>query len=718
MKALEKDFVVQIGDRKVVPLTRKDLKERTNIPSWKIRDMEEFFEFHFPVNEKIDGNVLVFKRDQFTLDSGKPVRFNRLVVRRPLSKVKGVAYDTAWYKELDYIVGKNTFSANKCKPEQVLSFNNIVIDYDIYSDRLTLDDIIDRVNYMIFFVAEVWNKIEGYPKVNTIVFSPKGVHLWFATESLTYKLKDVYLRVAGWICDELDKKVKEYPELRDFYLDRATSSRAAGLVCVPGTYNPSADVWTDFYHLSDERIDLMEFDREIRQKTNYKNKPIESRYIPRYKNRVNFFIELQELRRETAEPGKETRDLFLFCLYCASRYEDTYTHEEAMELVHKMNANFIEPLEEHLVMEYLAPAIRKGGYDFSWHDAVHSLHITEEDVETILTRRNASRAKKPRIKEEQKTEVLRLHKNHLTQQEIADKVGISLFSVNRLIHASGLETENDRRKKRIWEALDRGYTDEEIAKREHVHKQTVSNHRKKWLKAKEAEKQKEPQKSKKPVNKELEKKGKKLLEDLQKKQNFLKKITSDEIHEALEKYMPILRLREYIYSLFFGGIPKENVAEVAVAEMFLGHDYGIADIDRDALKNDLEEYIKIYQPGETILSLIRKESWFRRDTMTQMEIRSTVDEMKEFLTVTDMTGGKRGLTKRLKEWANERRERLMLNDWELNYCIKKATKTIQNRLDARRDRRAKKRYEKVVQRCVLSGVLRPASCGFLPKTLF
>lgn len=715
MKALEKNFVVQIGDRKVVPLTRKDLKERINIPSWKMRDMEEFFEFHFPVNEKIDGNVLVLKRDQFTLNCGKPVRYNRLVARRPLSEVKGIAYDTAWYKELDYEVGKNTFCAHKCKTEQVLSFNNIVIDYDLHSYRLTFDDIIDRVNYMIFFVAEIWNKIEGYPKVNTIVFSARGVHLWFSTESLTYKLKDVYLRVAGWICDELNKKVKEYPELRDFCLDRAASKRAAGLVRVPGTYNASAGVWTDFYHLSDERIDLVEFDREERKRPDYNNMPLERRYIPKYRNRVKFFIDLQKLRRETAEPGKETRDLFLFCLYCASRYEDTYTHEEAMELVHKMNANFIEPLEENLVMEYLSTAIKKEGYDFAWHDAVDCLNITDEEVETILTRRNANRAKRPRIKEEQKAEVLRLNALCMTQQEIADRVGISLFSVNRIIHLSGSETKKDRRKRNIWEALDRGDSIKEIAKREHVQEQAVYIHKKAWLKAKddanEVQKPEEnlPEKApEKPVDKELKKKIKKLLEDLQEKQNFLKKITSDEIHEALEKYMPIVRLREYLYSLFFGGIPKENVAEIAVAEMFQGHDYGISDIDRNALKNDLEEYIKIYQPGETILSLIRKESWFRRDDMTQQEIRSTVDEMKEFLTVTDMTGGKRGLTKRLKEWANARREYLMLNEWELNYCIKKAAKTIQNRLDARRDRRAKKRYEEVEKRCILSDVLVPA----------
>ena len=723
-----------------VPFTIEAAHRKSGVTKSQKKKMMEFINLHFPKHDRVDGNVIV-KTDSVFQGRNKDgveieKHYMRLVGFDPISKLNDWMPKIVWHKRNNYYIGANTFSGMDTKSEEVLSFNNIVVDCDLHNYVFTPEDILKRANKLGDFIEEVWNASD-LPKINDIVLTGRGAQLWIATNSLTYKYVRIYKAVVAWICKEMKKRLKADPFLKDFEVDFGASGNPAGLFRMPGTFNTYARTWTQFRHLSDERLDLFEFynnvisPRDPDKKTGrkaYKPKSAEGLLNYNFKgiDRVNFFMGLQKVRAENASAGNEERDKQLFVLYNVCRYNDLMSHSEAMEYVFKMNSNFIEPLPEHQILSYLSSSIRKV-YTLGWDYTVEFLDIQEEEVLAVLEMgevkhsypKKKSQNKRHFATEEQKQKAIELNKKRKSMSEIAKAIGMTVGWVSIFFKENGILPEVAKRKIRIRKALERGDSIKKIAKREKMTEHQIYKHYHDWMDEKEnAEKEakqkaieeeqrkKEEEEAKKQEEKEKEKKAEieklktEILMYIKQKSRRIGtefRIGPEEVHQGLENIRPVIKLQEVMMKLFYRGIHPVKIEKMLDATLITTLKDKLFDEicgGETQFRNDLENYVKKYR-GETVLGILRRNFRCMREQMLSLEEDYLVDQMKDYISKTDSSGGTNAVKERLQMWVKDNKEKIRVTERIVKKCINRAAKCIQLRIRGKRNRRAKKRMAEV-----------------------
>ena len=320
--------------------------------------IKDFFSVHFNGDDEnaYDGNCSVFMK--------KGLASMLHVMTSPLSSFCKRIENLCYYPSYDYYVMANTFTQKKGEEPKLFSLENIVIDLDIHKGYGPGRNagIETSCEYLLLFIQNAWN--EGHfesdlPEVNTVVFTGRGVQVWFAMESASASLLFMYDKVADYLTSKMEEFIKRYEyRLGRFTVDKAASGSPMGLFRMPGTFNTRAGRFGKAVVLTHQKRSLVDiyqcfFSQGICDRKRWKN----GSYGPLAGKRMSFLNALLDHRKSIGFPMGMMRDLFCFIAYNSCIHE--MDHEKALAEVYSLNDSFPHPLTEKELLGYLSTSFRK-----------------------------------------------------------------------------------------------------------------------------------------------------------------------------------------------------------------------------------------------------------------------------------------------------------------------------------------------------------------------
>ena len=321
--------------------------------------IQPWLDLHFPADSAFNGRIFLAYRQK----DGNGI-FD--LSRRNIGELSQFVQNMHVSRNLDYYITANSVSGVRRVTEDVFGLHNIVIDVDCHEEALSpalLAGFIWRCS------RDLWNTGDC-PEPNSIVFSGRGVQLWWAIEPASVKIQYWYKRMQAYLLDALQGVLDESPEeLGALSIDRSASVRLAGLFRLPFTYNTKTGRRNSAHIRNHTRYDLRKMlDRYVPAEYNphKSQKPRrwvtaeessvapEQEYVPlaitdsevlkggtsAMARRGQQLVRLRALRN--APMGQEMRDRFCFTVYCALLAD--YEQEEAWNRLLAFNAGFKQPL--------------------------------------------------------------------------------------------------------------------------------------------------------------------------------------------------------------------------------------------------------------------------------------------------------------------------------------------------------------------------------------
>ena len=426
------------------------------------RKIMPWLDLHFPADSSFNGRVfLAYRR--------KDVTGIYDLNRSNIGDLKPFIAEMHVSRNMDYYITANSVCGVRRVTNDVFGLHNIVIDVDCHEDTLspTL-----TAAFIWRCTRDLWNT--GLcPEPNSIVFSGRGVQLWWALEPASAKIQYWYKRMQAWLMDTLQGVLDESPEeLGELSIDRSASIRLAGLFRLPFTYNTKTGRRGSAQVRNQERYNLRrmieryvpaEYNPNKKERSQYRWTASEDglevpaqEYVPLAKHdaevlrggttamaaRVHQLVRLRALRN--APMGQEMRDRFCFTVYCALLAD--YEQEEAWKRLLAFNEGFKQPLPYSDLDQMMSSATEKK-YRLTNTWVIGELEITDEEQEAIGLKPTTSdavvrkRGKKTRdiirktVKEDRDNKIFAMHSDGTSKAEIARVLGIGRSTVIRVVSA-------------------------------------------------------------------------------------------------------------------------------------------------------------------------------------------------------------------------------------------------------------------------------------------
>ena len=426
------------------------------------RKIMPWLDLHFPADSSFNGRVfLAYRRKDLTGIYD--------MARSDIGKLQPFVSEMHVSRNMDYYITANSVCGVRRVTDDVFGLHNIVIDIDCHSDE----------NASELTAAFVWRCARDLwttgdcPEPNSVVFSGRGVQLWWALEPASAKIQYWYKRMQSWLMDELQKVLDESPEeLGELSIDRSASIRLAGLFRLPFTYNTKTGRKGNLQIRNRTRYNLRRMIEEHvpaeynpnrkerpQRRWTVSEEPLEmpvQEYVPLAQYdaevlkggttamaaRVHQLIRLRALRN--APMGQEMRDRFCFTVYCALLAD--HEQEEAWKRLVAFNKGFKEPLPYPALEQMMSSATEKK-YRLTNSWVIDELEITEDEQDTIGLKPTVRgpvelrKGKKTRdiirrtVKEDRDNKILAMFSEGVSKAEIARVLGIGRSTVIRVISA-------------------------------------------------------------------------------------------------------------------------------------------------------------------------------------------------------------------------------------------------------------------------------------------
>ena len=420
-------------------MTTSEARQYNNIPSDHLAD---FIALHYPANE-YKGALHVWAKSK-----KKNGRIYRYCYGSPLEVLEKVRHDRATERVQDYYITANTMSAGTRDKENLFGLHNIVIDIDNHAGADPAD--IKRQYDAITAYYRFKNMdASGDFIPNTIVYTGRGVQLWYCIEQISYKRLDIYETITGELINQVGKLLADHPDtLEGLTLDAGASRNAAGLFRAPWSYNRKAETKAEFTILHDSYIESMEEAKRIREELKSTGKVINYRTaatkanihaLKRQRSLVNL-VKLRQARGETIQRN----DILLCISYIWGKI--CLDDMEIIEQVKSVNRIFNNPMTNKEIEQTLKTALVKR-YRAKNETIIDFLGITEEEQSEISFypggKREKERAEKRKEKEARDKQILNLYEAGETQEDIARKLNISRRTVCNVLernHARKCDT--------------------------------------------------------------------------------------------------------------------------------------------------------------------------------------------------------------------------------------------------------------------------------------
>lgn len=426
------------------------------------RKIMPWIDLHFPADSSFDGRIVLCYRRK-----DNEGIYN--VTRSDISKLADFVSEMHISRNVDYYTTANSVCGVRRVTEDVFGLHNIVIDIDCHSEKHNSSELLAAFIWRCS--RDLWNAGEC-PEPNSIVFSGRGVQLWWAIEPASAKIQYWYKRMQAWLLDALQSVLDENPEqFEDISLDRSASVRLAGLFRLPLTYNTKTGRKGSLQILRRERYSLRgmieqyvpaEYNpnkqsRSMRPQWSVKGdveKVPDLEHVPLADRdaevirggsnamaaRVHQLIRLRAMRN--AAMGHEMRDRFCFTVYCALLAN--HKEDEAWNRLLAFNEGFKEPLELSALQQMMSSATeRKYRLTNTW--VIGELQINEDEQQAIglfPTSAESARHKAPNynrdlirktVKQDRNNKILAMFSDGVSKSQIARELEISWNTVSRVI---------------------------------------------------------------------------------------------------------------------------------------------------------------------------------------------------------------------------------------------------------------------------------------------
>lgn len=423
-----------------------------------------WLDLHFPADSKFNGRVVISYRRK---DSGGIYN----LMRADISKVSEFVPQMHISRNVDYYITANSICGVRRVTEDVFGLHNIVIDIDCHAEAVNATEILSAFIWRCS--RDLWTSDEC-PAPNSIVFSGRGIQLWWAIEPASVKIQYWYKRMQSWLFDALQGVLDDNPEqFEDLSMDRSASIKLAGLFRMPYTYNTKTGRKGTVQILRKERYVLRDMLESFvpaeynPNKGKHAEKPSwasleaadvpEQEYIPLASRdaevmrggssamaaRVQQLVRLRAMRN--ASMGQEMRDRFCFTVYCALLGD--HSQDEAWGRLLAFNEGFKEPLSHSALKQMMASATeRKYRLTNSWviteleidedEQQAIGLHPSSDAVRTTRKRRNYTRDLiRKTVKEDRDNKILALYSEGLSKAQIAREMDLAWNTVAKVISA-------------------------------------------------------------------------------------------------------------------------------------------------------------------------------------------------------------------------------------------------------------------------------------------
>ena len=428
------------------------------------RKIMPWLNLHFPADSSFNGRIMICYRRK----NGDGI-YN--LMRSDISQLANFVPEMHISRNVDYYLTANSVCGVRRVTEDLFGLHNIVIDIDCHAEAINSSEILSAFIWRCS--RDLWNT-EECPEPNSIVFSGRGVQLWWAIEPASAKIQYWYKRMQAWLMDALQSVLDESPEeFEELSIDRSASIRLAGLFRMPLTYNTKTGRKGSLRILRKERYVLREMLEAYvpaeynPNKKNAQDKPSwgdselvdvpVQEYVPLAARdaevlrggssamaaRVQQLVRLRALRN--APVGEEMRDRFCFTVYCALLAD--HEQNEAWQRLLAFNEGFKEPLSYSALKQAMSSATdRKYRLTNSWviteleidedEQKAIGLHPSSDAVRATRKRRNYTRDLiRKTVKDDRDNKILALFSEGMSKAQIAREMDLSWNTVAKVISA-------------------------------------------------------------------------------------------------------------------------------------------------------------------------------------------------------------------------------------------------------------------------------------------
>lgn len=228
--------------------------------------LDRFFDLHFKTNDEYDSYIYVAKRIYYVTSQGQPHSYpkhafsiNSCDPRNAhpyrAEERKETGEPTPRYLSRDwldsaaklcasastdhYITGNGYTRPTKRGSKynnKLFRLHNIVIDVDCHKDYISDADRDHALQMFVHFLSDYFTDV--FP--NTIVFTGRGVQLWFALEPCPVKLRKVWINTAVYFIRKAREAIEDLGLKNILEVDYSASRNITGLFRLPTSYNTKA----------------------------------------------------------------------------------------------------------------------------------------------------------------------------------------------------------------------------------------------------------------------------------------------------------------------------------------------------------------------------------------------------------------------------------------------------------------------------------------------
>lgn len=543
------DIYFTRSSKRAVSQKNKDDKQRT-----------EFLQAAFPANEKFHGNLVVGK--EHTYVDPKGFTHTNIKVQKYYDINTLSDFDFDFGGRVNYYINSNPSCCNKADQMSMFSFCTIVMDVNFHGWEDSM--LMANINQAVETIQNSFGKKEDEPMPNAIIFTGRGLQLWWFISQTSYKTEKAYKLVSDHL----------YGLVGDLFTSEGISciqTRPSGFLRAPLTYNVEAETYGQMLFLHQKRIDIFEFiGKYLMEEAEKRFKDANATDFTMYNlMRMNALFKLTKHRISTGEWGKEGfRNNVIYCLYnCIIQ---TMSHEQAMREVYRLNELFLCSFS-YAEIEFTLCTSRYMRYRFKTDTLLKFLNITEEEQKLcgLYKNRKEKTRSLSRITDEQKEMVCSLCKEGLSKKEIAKKAGISAPSVAHILKQNHLLTK----KEKIWKKARKLILEGEC-RAIVLEKSGISNSS--YYKLIEK------------IKLELQEKRKKEEEEKQKRSMIL---------QQFKWNVPIKKIKRMVH------YSEKHVTRILIEEGLLGDDAMEQIVDREYAYNNIKELIEEGRSCEEIIDL-------------------------------------------------------------------------------------------------------------------
>ena len=337
------------------------------------------------------------------------------------------------------------------KMEDLLSFQNLIIDLDYHGDDITISEL---NSYLRKLVPKLLSNMPIKP--NFINYTGRGLHFWFCIEPCHVKLIKYVENCLEALSMMVGSALRKCDANTMLKLDAGASNRLTGFFRVPYTYNQNAKIWSTGKLLHKKRPNVVAFHKslckagfpcyshlpewakELYNSKNYKHQKLvakshrsikHSDYTPCFMYRKRVLDRI--ISTYGIVEGHRHGILLSYYLACLNLYDDAAYSRSLVESLNEIAEPSLSCDELESIFTNCDKNVQR--YRYTQPGFYELIGYPEDSIPKKPTKKEIAKQKVQERKFVRDNEILRLHSLNIPIAEIARTIGCSRPTVYKVI---------------------------------------------------------------------------------------------------------------------------------------------------------------------------------------------------------------------------------------------------------------------------------------------